>query len=212
MCVCVCVCVPVCVCVCVCVCARALSCFSRVWLFVILWTIVHQALLSLEFSSKNTGVGYHFLLQGIFSTQGSKLHLLRLLYFRQILYHWATWEACTCTHLNSNSLRRIAIHLCYWQLTAWWGGPESPLPCEHSSLRGRIHSEMPVLGTWIQVQIPALSPTSCGTLGTSLNLSVSQSSPSVNGNNISFLLGLLWSWKEVLTYSEWWKQHLANAV
>ena len=206
-------CVCVCVCLCVCVCVRALSCFSRVWLFVILWTIVHQALLSLGFSSKNTGVGYHFLLQGIFSTQGSKLHLLHLLYFRQILYHWASWEACTCIHLNSNSLKRIAIHLCL--LTAhsrMWGSPESPLPCQHSSLRGRIHSEMPVLGIWIQAQIPALSPTSCGTLGTSLNLSVSQCSPSVNGNNISFLLGLLWSWKEVLTYSKWWKQHLATAV
>ena len=35
---------------------------------------------------KNTGVNCHFLLQGIFSIQGSKPHL----HGRQILYHWAT--------------------------------------------------------------------------------------------------------------------------
>ena len=43
-----------------------------------------------DFPSKNTGMGCHFFLQGIFPTQGSSL---RLLLGRQILYHWATWEA-----------------------------------------------------------------------------------------------------------------------
>ena len=32
-----------------------------------------------DFPGKNTGVGCHFLLQGIFPTQGSKQHLLYLL-------------------------------------------------------------------------------------------------------------------------------------
>ena len=32
-----------------------------------------------DFPDENTGVGYHFLLQGIFPTQGSNPHLLRLL-------------------------------------------------------------------------------------------------------------------------------------
>ena len=40
------------------------------------WTIAHQALLSMGFSRQNTGVGCHFLLQGIFLTQGSNPHLL----------------------------------------------------------------------------------------------------------------------------------------
>ena len=31
-----------------------------------------------DFPGKNAGVGYHFLLQGIFSTQGSKPHLLQV--------------------------------------------------------------------------------------------------------------------------------------
>ena len=37
-----------------------------------------------DFSGKNTAVGKHFLLQGIFLTQGSNLHLLL---GRRILYH-----------------------------------------------------------------------------------------------------------------------------
>ena len=36
-----------------------------------------------DFPDKNTRVGCHFLLQGVFLTQGSNPHLL----------HWATWEA-----------------------------------------------------------------------------------------------------------------------
>ena len=43
-----------------------LSGFSRVCLFATLWTVTCQAPLSREFSGKNTGVGCHALLQGIF--------------------------------------------------------------------------------------------------------------------------------------------------
>ena len=39
------------------------------------WSVAHQAPLSTEFS-KNTGVGSHSLLQGIFLTRGSNLGLL----------------------------------------------------------------------------------------------------------------------------------------
>ena len=45
---------------------------SHDWLFAILWTVAHQAPLSMGFSRKNTGVGCHALLQSIFLTQGSK--------------------------------------------------------------------------------------------------------------------------------------------
>ena len=44
--------------------------------FVTPWTVAHQAPLSMDFPGKNTGVGCHFLLQGIFPTQGSNLRLL----------------------------------------------------------------------------------------------------------------------------------------
>ena len=35
-----------------------------------------------NFPGKNTGIGFHFLLQGIFPTQGSNLHLLSLLHWQ----------------------------------------------------------------------------------------------------------------------------------
>ena len=44
---------------------------------------------------KNTGVGCHALLQGIFQTQGLNLHLMSPALARQVLYHFpsTTWEA-----------------------------------------------------------------------------------------------------------------------
>ena len=47
-----------------------------------------------DFPGKDTRVVCHFLLQGIFPTQGSNLHLLL---GRWILYHSATWEAQKCS-------------------------------------------------------------------------------------------------------------------
>ena len=49
-----------------------------------------RLLCSWDFLGKNTGVSCHFLFQGIFLTQELNLSLLHC---RQILYHWATWEA-----------------------------------------------------------------------------------------------------------------------
>ena len=52
-----------------------------------------QLLCPWDSPGKNTGLGFHFLLQGIFQAQGSNLHFLSLPCCRQILYHWATGEA-----------------------------------------------------------------------------------------------------------------------
>ena len=46
-----------------------------------------------NYPGKNSGEGSHALLQGIFPTQESNLHLLWLLHCKQIIYHWATKEA-----------------------------------------------------------------------------------------------------------------------
>ena len=73
--------------------ACVLSRFSHMQLFATIWTVSHQALLSMDSPGKNTGVGHHFLLQGIFLTPQLNSHLLRLLHCRQILYCWATREA-----------------------------------------------------------------------------------------------------------------------
>ena len=50
----------------------------RVQLFATPWTITHQAPLSWAASGKNTGVGCHVFLQGIFLTQGWNLCLVCL--------------------------------------------------------------------------------------------------------------------------------------
>ena len=55
--------------------------FSCVQLFANLWTITHKAPLSVGFSSKNTVVGCHAPLQGIFWTLGYNPHLLHLLHW-----------------------------------------------------------------------------------------------------------------------------------
>ena len=74
-------------------CCGVLSC---VWLFATPWTVACLAPLSMRFSGKNTEVGCHFLLQGIFLTQGSNPHLLSILHCRWTLYCWATGESpCT---------------------------------------------------------------------------------------------------------------------
>ena len=71
-----------------CICSAVLCChvymytyFSHVWLFATLWTVATSSSVHEDFPGKNTGVGCHALLQGIFPTQGSNLHLL-------CLVHW----------------------------------------------------------------------------------------------------------------------------
>ena len=44
--------------------------------------VAHQAPLSMEFSRKKTEVDFHFLLQGIFLTQGSNSRLLCVLHLQ----------------------------------------------------------------------------------------------------------------------------------
>ena len=62
--------------VCVCMNTQPLSC---VWLFVTPWMQPARLLCPWDFPSKNTRVGCHALLQGIFPTQGLNPHLLGLL-------------------------------------------------------------------------------------------------------------------------------------
>ena len=57
------------------------------------WTVDNQVPLSWDSPDRNTGVGYHFLLQGIFQTQGSNPHLLNwqlgfLMIKPQDLFFW----------------------------------------------------------------------------------------------------------------------------
>ena len=74
-----------------CLCVLCTQSLSHVQLFAAPWTAVPRLLCPWGFSSKNTGVGRHFLCQGIFLTHESNLGLLYLLQVgRQILYHCTT--------------------------------------------------------------------------------------------------------------------------
>ena len=59
--------------------------------------------------ARTTGAGWQFLLQGIFPTQGWNLHLLSLLHFRQILYHWVIRKAPWRRHTPKNNLLGISL-------------------------------------------------------------------------------------------------------
>ena len=79
-----------------CACTCVLSHFSHVQLqlFATLWTVAHQALLSMGIlQARMLELGCHTLFQRVLPPQGSNLCLLWLLYCRHILYRWATGEA-----------------------------------------------------------------------------------------------------------------------
>ena len=59
---------------------------SHVRLCATQWPGAHQAPLR-DLLSKNTGVGFHFLLQGIFLTRGSSPRLFVSYFDRRVLYH-----------------------------------------------------------------------------------------------------------------------------
>ena len=68
--------------------ARMVRHFCRVRLFATLQTVACQAPLSVGFPRQKHGIVCHFLLQGIFLTQGSNLCLM----YWQADYHCAIWE------------------------------------------------------------------------------------------------------------------------
>ena len=74
--------------------------------------VAHQAPLSMELSSKNTGVGFHCLLQGIFPTQGLNPSLLRVL-------HWPVVSLPLC-HLGGPTCY-IPIKIVN-KTQQYWGG------------------------------------------------------------------------------------------
>ena len=81
----------------VCVCAQSLS---RVCLFVTPWTAAHQLLYPWNFPGKNTEVVCHFLLRGIFPTQGSYSHLL----------YWQV-VSLTLSHLGSHNMWWASLNM-----------------------------------------------------------------------------------------------------
>ena len=63
--------------------------WCHVQLFTTPWTVALQAPRPWDFPGKNTGVRCHFLLLGIFSTEGSDLHVLHCRQVLSLLSHQA---------------------------------------------------------------------------------------------------------------------------
>ena len=78
--------------------------------------VAHQAALSVGFPRNNTGAGCHFLLQGIFPTEGPNPGLL---HGRQILYIGVTREALIGVAFNGHCPNHILsfswIQVCYFR-------------------------------------------------------------------------------------------------
>ena len=73
------------------------------------------------FSGNNTGVGCHFLLQGIFPTQGLNTSLLWLLHCRQILYPLSHQEAQIVYHLFTYLFCPSVNVFSYFKTVFLWG-------------------------------------------------------------------------------------------
>ena len=65
-------------------------------LFAVPWTVACPAPLSMNSPGKNTGVDCHFLLLGIFPTQGSNPHLLLSKWILLPLGHLGSWYLFNC--------------------------------------------------------------------------------------------------------------------
>ena len=78
---------------------RRVCLLSCAWRFATLWTVATRLLGPRDFPGKNTGLACHFLLLGIFPTQGSNLHLFCLLHWQGdslLLHIWTIREVPKC--------------------------------------------------------------------------------------------------------------------
>ena len=98
---------------------------SCVWLFATTWAVAHQAPLSMDFSRQEYS-GLPSPSPGDLLTQVSNPCLSCLLLGRQILYHWATWEARLLDESNI-----------YTGHPRWLSGKESTRQCKKRQESGR---------------------------------------------------------------------------
>ena len=95
------------------------------------------------FPGKNTGVGCHFLLQGIFQTHKSNSHLMSLLHYRWILYLWVVIASCFKSYFSELrilpirivwTLPNMFVHACICSVAQSW-----PTLCNSIDLTPKAH-------------------------------------------------------------------------
>ena len=77
-----------------------------------------------DFPGKNTGVGCHFLLQGVFLTQGLNHVSCTSCIGRWVPYHWRDLEA----HNNVQALGKLSFMELDWSSTPWTAAYQAPPP------------------------------------------------------------------------------------
>ena len=96
--------------------------------------------LSLGFPGKNTWVGCHFLLQGVFPTQGLNSCLLHC---RWILYNWATWEGPLSVPMQFVLGGRAVLREKHPSGGNWWiCHPAKSTMVVHASLRSAANKSI----------------------------------------------------------------------
>ena len=106
-----------------------------------LWTVARQAPLSMGFPDKNTGVGCHFLLQGLFPTQGWNPRLLCLLRWKVgslPLLRREYWSGLPCPPPGDPprpGIEPTSLSLLHWQTSSL---PPAPLGKPHSAQAGHL--------------------------------------------------------------------------
>ena len=124
---------------------------SCVQLFPTPWTVAPGAPLCMEFPSKDTGVGCHFLLQGVFLTQGSNSGLQHC---RQMLYPLSHMNPLynTFSSVQLSSVTQSCLTLC------------NPMDCSTQASLSITNSwSLPKLMS-IELVIPANHLILCGPL------------------------------------------------
>ena len=155
-----------------------LSCLV-VWLFATPWSVACQAPLSMDSPGKNTGVGCHFLLQGIFPTQETNPGLLHC---RQILYQLSSAGSVgpkttrpvgqtQCPSFSEGSRHSLLPRFWKWQSLCGISVVCCLMTANsfHSSVQGPMHcnsTALPVLKDSV-----FLHPLQSGQLGLSLTYS-----------------------------------------
>jgi len=112
-----------------------LSCFSHVQLFATPWTVAYRLLCPWDSPGKNTRVGCHALLQGIFLTQGSNPYLLQFTHWQAGSLPLApSGKPQWVLQIPANSI----IH--FQEKCKWFLRPESRRPPPHSPAAGPTHT------------------------------------------------------------------------
>ena len=97
-----------------------------------------------DFPVKNAGVGFHFLLQGVFPTRDQT----RVSWIgRQVLYHWATWEAWLQRTMKTERQRHKT---CIQFLNSLWKAIFEKWASEIESEKEKVGNSLPIpwLGLW----------------------------------------------------------------